>query len=181
MVRQGRTSELYVGLGNATNLGIGVFRSTNQGLSWSDFNGGTLAGSVSVRALGFRSTADSTVFAGGAHPTVATGQGVFEYSLFITRIGNQSQISPHDYTLNQNFPNPFNPVTRISYTLGKPDNVSIKVFDITGKAVRTIVNAYQTAGSYEVDFNGSELSSGVYFYKMQSGNFYEVRSMILMK
>lgn len=181
MVRPGRINELYVGLGNATNTGIGVYRSTNQGISWAEFNGGTLANTVSIRALNFRSTADSTVFAGGAHPTVASGQGVFEYSLFITGISNQSQINPHDYSLNQNFPNPFNPVTRINYSLGKPDNVTIKVFDITGKEITTIVNEYQTAGSYEVDFDGSGLSSGAYYYKMQSGNFYEVKSMILLK
>ena len=65
--------------------------------------------------------------------------------------------------------------------MGKPNNFLIKVFDITGKEITLIVNVYQTDGSYEVDFNGSGLSSGVYFYKMQSGNFYEVRSMILMK
>jgi len=181
MVRPGRTNELYAGLGNATNAGIGVYRSTDQGLSWFAFNGGTLANTVSVRALEFRSTADSTVFAGGAHPTLTTGQGVFEYSLFLTEIGSNNEIGPYAYSLHQNYPNPFNPVTKIGYTLSKSEFVTLKVFDISGREVRTIVNSYQNAGSHEINFDGSEIPSGAYFYKMEAGDFYEVRTMMLLK
>jgi len=88
---------------------------------------------------------------------------------------------PKEYSLNQNYPNPFNPVTKIKYDIPLNGNVSIKIYDINGRLIYTLINEYKTAGRYEIDFNGKNLSSGVYYYKIESGNFSQVRKMILIK
>ncbi|MBK8982691.1 MAG: T9SS type A sorting domain-containing protein [Ignavibacteria bacterium] len=89
--------------------------------------------------------------------------------------------SADNYKLSQNYPNPFNPQTIINYKLSKPGKVSLKVFDVLGNEVATIVNEKQNAGSYNVEFDGNELASGVYFYQLLLGNFTETRSMLLLK
>ncbi|MBV6477650.1 MAG: hypothetical protein HGGPFJEG_00391 [Ignavibacteria bacterium] len=78
-------------------------------------------------------------------------------------------------------PNPFNPSTSISYSLPQAGNVVLKVFDISGKAVKTLVNEFQSEGKYSVRFDGSSLSSGIYFYRLKSGDFIETKRMILIK
>jgi hypothetical protein len=87
----------------------------------------------------------------------------------------------YDYSLSQNFPNPFNPVTKINYAMPKQGFVSLKIYDITGREVKTLVNEFKHAGYYSVDFNGSYLASGVYFYRIQSGDFVSVKKMVLIK
>ncbi len=86
-----------------------------------------------------------------------------------------------DYALEQNYPNPFNPTTRISYSLPKAGNVVLKVYDILGKEVTTLVNGYNNEGQYIVEFDASKLSSGIYIYKLTSGNFTSVKKMQLVK
>jgi hypothetical protein len=93
---------------------------------------------------------------------------------------------PQTFSLEQNFPNPFNPVTTIQYSVRSQENkdvfsVLLKVYDILGNEVATIVNEEQFAGNYEVSFDARNLSSGVYFYKLESGSFVETREMILLK
>jgi hypothetical protein len=85
------------------------------------------------------------------------------------------------YKLAQNYPNPFNPATTISYTIPKSGLVSLKVFDIAGKEVATLVNEVKNAGSYNFKFNAANLSSGVYFYRLQAGEFVETKKMFLLK
>lgn len=86
-----------------------------------------------------------------------------------------------DYTLDQNFPNPFNPTTIISYTIPKDGMVTLKIFDALGREVETLVNERQTVGRYSVNFDASRLSSGVYFYRLVSGNYVSTKKMLLMK
>lgn len=91
-----------------------------------------------------------------------------------------------DYKLFQNYPNPFNPVTKIKFdipsnVIGQTSDVKLTVFDALGKEVATIVNEKLSAGSYEVEFDGSNFSSGIYFYKLEAGNFKETIRMILLK
>lgn len=88
---------------------------------------------------------------------------------------------PGEYRLDQNYPNPFNPSTKISFSLPHSANVSLKVFDMLGREIATLVNGYTNAGSHEVTFNASNLSSGIYFYKLVSGNFTEIKKMMLVK
>ncbi|HEY6436972.1 MAG TPA: T9SS type A sorting domain-containing protein [Ignavibacteriaceae bacterium] len=93
---------------------------------------------------------------------------------------NESNL-PNSYNLSQNYPNPFNPSTRISYNVGDPGLVQLKIFNSLGVEVATLVNEQQYSGNYEVDFNASRLSSGVYFYSLSVNNFTQTRKMILEK
>ena len=88
---------------------------------------------------------------------------------------------PMKFGLSQNYPNPFNPVTRIPYSIAENSFVSLKIYDVLGREVKTLVSEKQTAGEYEVLFNASDLNSGVYFYRLTSGNFTETKKLILLK
>lgn len=88
---------------------------------------------------------------------------------------------PVNFILNQNYPNPFNPVTTISYSLPKSDYVTLKVFDALGREVATLVNEYQTAGSYNATFAANNISSGVYFYRIESNGIVMTKNMIVVK
>ena len=96
-------------------------------------------------------------------------------------MNNISTIVPNNCSLSQNYPNPFNPSTKINFDIVKPGFVSLKVFDILGKEVATLVSENLSAGSYETDFDGSNLSSGVYFYRIETNEFTQVKKMILNK
>ncbi|QQS35393.1 MAG: T9SS type A sorting domain-containing protein [Ignavibacteriales bacterium] len=85
------------------------------------------------------------------------------------------------YELSQNYPNPFNPATQIVYSIEKPGNVSIKVYDVLGRVVTTLVDQFKTAGSHTINFDASNLSSGVYFYSIESGSFHATKKMMLIK
>lgn len=89
--------------------------------------------------------------------------------------------SPMQYSLSQNYPNPFNPATNITYSLGLGGNVKIIVYDLLGTQVSELVNSYKDAGSYTVSFDASSLSSGVYYYKMESGSYSDVKKMLIIK
>jgi hypothetical protein len=86
-----------------------------------------------------------------------------------------------DYQLYQNYPNPFNPSTVISYQTPSDNFVTLKVFDVLGREVAELVNTYKEAGTHSVEFNGSELSSGMYLYRIQIGSYVETRKLILQK
>jgi len=88
---------------------------------------------------------------------------------------------PNSYTLRQNYPNPFNPVTKISFDIPKKSFVSLSVYDILGKEVAKLINEEKAAGRYILDFNASNLSAGVYFYKLDAGNFTETKRMVVLK
>ncbi len=85
------------------------------------------------------------------------------------------------YTLEQNYPNPFNPVTTIKYQIPKAGNVSLKIYDILGNEVVTLVDAQKEVGRYEVSFDASSLASGVYIYRLLAGEFVNVKKMVLLK
>jgi hypothetical protein len=88
---------------------------------------------------------------------------------------------PTVYSLSQNYPNPFNPVTKINFAIPKQGLVTLKIYDVLGREVRTLVSEVKTPGNYAVDFNGAELSSGVYFYRLQSADFTDIKRMMLIK
>jgi len=91
----------------------------------------------------------------------------------------------NDFHLSQNFPNPFNPTTKIKYTIpvGAYGNtpLQIRLYDILGNEVATLVNQIQPAGEYEVEFSAEQLSSGIYFYKLQTGDFISTKKMLMIK
>ncbi len=86
-----------------------------------------------------------------------------------------------EYNLSQNYPNPFNPITSIKYEIPKQSHVELKVYDILGREISTIVNEEQVAGKHEAKFNGENLSSGVYIYKLKARNYLEIKKMMLLK
>ncbi|HQF44129.1 MAG TPA: T9SS type A sorting domain-containing protein, partial [Ignavibacteriaceae bacterium] len=87
----------------------------------------------------------------------------------------------NNFNLEQNYPNPFNPSTTIKYSVAERSNVNIKVYDMLGKEVASLVNTVKEAGSYEVNFNASNLASGMYVYTITAGNFTSSKKMMLMK
>ena len=89
--------------------------------------------------------------------------------------------NPYTFNLAQNYPNPFNPSTKISYTVAERNNVILKVYDMLGREVTTLVNTTKDAGNYEVNFDASNLASGLYIYKIQAGNFVQSKKMLLLK
>lgn len=94
---------------------------------------------------------------------------------------NDESAGVNDFSLEQNFPNPFNPSTRINYQIAKDNFVTLKVYDIIGNEVAALVNNQQPAGKYSVDFNSANLPSGVYLYRLQAGNYIQTRKMTLIK
>ena len=102
--------------------------------------------------------------------------GKFSYSEILS-----VDLTPETYSLSQNYPNPFNPTTAISYRLSALSNVKLVVFDLLGREVTTLVNEKKEPGNYSVNFNASNLTSGVYFYKITAGSFTETKKMTLVK
>ncbi len=98
-----------------------------------------------------------------------------------TTIGVTSDIIPDEFTLSQNYPNPFNPSTKIKFNIPQQSRVELKVYNVLGKEVMTLINDVKSAGGYEVEFDASSLASGTYFYKIQAGQFIDVKRMILIK
>ena len=130
--------------------------------------------------------------------TTITGQEIHFYRISsFDESGNESPFSnvvsnmvvgiadegtiPVSYTLYQNYPNPFNPVTSINYILPKESNTTLTIYNLLGREVAKLVNRVQPAGVYSVKWNASNVSTGVYFYKLQSGDFLQTRKMLLLK
>jgi len=105
--------------------------------------------------------------------------GSFEY--FPNAFGIEVEIAPSVFSLSQNYPNPFNPTTIIKYAMSSKQYASLKVYDVLGNEVATLVNKEKEAGIYEVEFNATGITSGIYFYKLQAGNFVETKKMIILK
>ena len=119
-------------------------------------------------------------------PSGVGGQFDVTYNTLITNIVADVPVIVDDFELSQNYPNPFNPSTKIKITIpsvGTRDRVSVllKVYDVLGNEVATIVNEEKPAGSYEVEFKGNNLSSGVYFYQLRAGSFIQTKKMLMIK
>lgn len=112
----------------------------------------------------------------------------YKYKSFTLLVGDENYIdsvrtalAPKSFSLFQNYPNPFNPATTIRYEIPKRSAVAVKVYNVLGELVRTLVDEVQQAGYYEVDFNGAGLASGVYFCRIEAGSFSQVKKMVLLK
>ena len=160
---------------------IGVYVSTNSGVNWSEFQNGMVDAAI---IMDLSISPDNRKLRAATH-----GKGVFEKDLLNPTVGISSNTNiVKDYILDQNYPNPFNNVTNIRYQIPRKSFVNIRVYDISGKEVGLILNESKSAGSYLIRFDAPELSSGIYFYKLQAvpennqGNSYvEIRKMILVK
>jgi photosystem II stability/assembly factor-like uncharacterized protein len=149
----------------------GIIRTTDGGNTWESFNSGLLEGSCGA-VLACNS--DGILFAG-------TGTKVYRTIQSTTDVANNDNNLPKQFTLSQNYPNPFNPSTKIRYQLPQSEKVTLKVYDIIGKEIAELVNEVKPAGKYEITFDAPQITTGVYFYSLQAGDFFETKKMILIK
>ena len=189
----------------------GVYRSTDKGMSWKQMNAGItdtdLVSSTAVKGGGifvgsfntgdiYESTNQGmswTIFATLGYPVrslfidqdnylyASSAARIFKSSSAVTSVSQNAQTMPRSFSLYQNFPNPFNPSTVISYQLPVNSVVTLKVYDILGRLVSTLVEDRQTAGNHSVTFNAGNLSSGVYFYRLSAGSFVQTKKLTLLK
>ena len=148
----------------------GVFASSNNGVSWTSINDGLT--DLSAISLVIH---NSNLFA-------ATSSGVWRRPLSeITSVQPVKRALPTSYNLAQNYPDPFNPSTKIMYSVPATGLVTLKVYNILGQEVATLFSGIRNAGNYEATFDGSKLASGVYFYRLQAGNHMLVKKMLMLK
>ena len=150
----------------------GVFRTTNWGVTWEDINNGMNHLRV------------SSLFISGDFLYASTMNGFWKCPLSaITSVENESlnRNRPINFGLSQNYPNPFNPSTVIKYQLPVNCVVMLKIFDLLGREVQTLINKLESAGNHSAIFNAGNLSSGVYFYQLKAGNFVETKKLLLLK
>jgi hypothetical protein len=114
------------------------------------------------------------------HESNNKGWKVLNYKEGTTAIEDEKQI-PRSFQLSQNYPNPFNPVTSINYSIPQPAKVELKVYDLLGQEVKTLVNEIKSPGEYTVKFDAGSLASGIYFYRIEAADFISTKKMILMK
>lgn len=172
----------YVHFPNNQYRGI-LYRTTNSGVNWffqiPDTSLSIVAQYGFINFTGKKygwCYANFPTYISGIHTTNGG------YTTFLTGVQQISTKIPNEFTLYQNFPNPFNPVTNIRYGLRIKKFVTLKIFDIMGKDISTLVNQTQNAGTYQTDFSGVNLSSGVYFYRLLiDGVLIDTKKMLLIK
>lgn len=149
-----------------------IYRSTNGGANWT--TAFTVTGAV-FQDIDF-------AIVGGCPKGWAVGNaGAIAKMTTTTGITSYNGEVPSSFDLKQNFPNPFNPTTNINFSIPKSGMVTLKVYNMLGKEVATLVNEVKTAGNYIVGFNASNLPSGAYFYRIEAGNFNDTKKMLLIK
>jgi hypothetical protein len=192
---QFKHSNLYSRKVNGNNIFQGIFNRSNPGnvtpryVMYKPYDGSSWVGSIIV--------SDSSISpTGSQNPVVielpgdvaaflyagSNGKYVyFDRQDWATGVNEINLASPDNYYLNQNYPNPFNPITKISWQSPVGSHQLLKVFDVLGNEVATLVDEYKEAGNYEVDFNAASLSSGVYFYQLNAGDYVKTMKMVLLK
>jgi hypothetical protein len=162
---------------NVVYLGsdIGVFISTNGGTDWNPFMDG-LPDAILVADLGI-CTANGTLRA------ATHGSGLWQRTLYSVATSVEEELPPlpNSIKLNQNYPNPFNPTTKLSFVVGHSSLVSLKVFDILGKEVATLVNEVKQPGEYEVEWNAESMPSGIYFYRISTEKTSITKKMMMVR
>ena len=148
-----------------------VYKTTNSGTNWFQLQ---MPMTDDFTAFSFPSndTGYVSTVSGYVHKTITGG---------VSFININPGIVPENYSLMQNFPNPFNPVTNIQFQVASSKFIKLVVYDLFGREVKTLVNEYKQAGTYQVNFNAEGLSSGIYFYKMTAGDFSETKKLVLIK
>ena len=154
------------------------FANTNN---WSGNDWGNASGLTGFASLttGGKPNLSFTMPAAGSYDIYFDDRNL-QYSIG-SKISGVSETAPPHYELRQNYPNPFNPVTLITYSLGQGGLVTLKIFDILGQEIKTLIHEYKSAGSYQITFNASNFPSGIYFYSISTGSFISTKKMLLMK
>ncbi|HED37679.1 MAG TPA: T9SS type A sorting domain-containing protein [Ignavibacteria bacterium] len=161
------------------NINPGVYKSSDGGNTWNNITGNLSHTLIDFIKLNPNNTSQLFVGTGGG--------GLWARNL-VTGIEEDNVSFPAKFGLHQNYPNPFNPSTTISYSIpsvGRNLSVLLKVYDVLGREVATLVNEEKSAGIYKVNFNASSLASGIYFYRIitgsANGGFVQTKKMILLK
>ncbi len=163
--------------GEINNKGFAIERRSKEG-QYSEI--GFVKGSGTSNSANSYSYSDNNLPAGKY--TYRLKQTDYNGNYKYYELSNEVNIgTPAKFSLSQNYPNPFNPSTKISFEIPKDGFVTLKIYDISGKQVHTLINGVKTAGYYNVNFNASRLSSGIYFYSISSGEFSSVKKMSLIK
>ena len=136
---------------------------------------------VNGKALSVRPDNNGYVYSAGEAETPAGDVDLFSVKLSKTTSVETETVVPENFELFQNYPNPFNPSTRIQYRILSLAKVTLKVYDLLGNEVAILVDEYKSAGTYDVDFNGESLNSGIYFYTLNAGNFTQTKKLVLLK
>ncbi|MBM4157428.1 MAG: T9SS type A sorting domain-containing protein [Ignavibacteria bacterium] len=170
------SSSVYSLIVNSNNIfagtNNGIYLSTNNGVNWSEKNQGFVTTPV-VDAL---IIVNNFIYAG------TSTQSIWRRSLSdIIGIQKISENVPEFYSLGQNYPNPFNSMTNVKFQMLNGGMAKITVYDVLGKEVITLVNEKLAPGTYEIRFDGGNLSSGIYFYRMTTGNFVQTKKMLMIK
>jgi len=152
----------------------------NSQVNWSGFsNGFGLTSSANSATMSLAGQSFAGTSTNGDSKIIS---GFLAYSsIIVTDISDEQEIVPTVYKLNQNYPNPFNPSTVISWQLPISSHVLLKVYDILGNEVATLVNENKEVGYYETNFDGSELASGMYIYRLVAENYISTKKMLLIK
>ncbi|MCL5031472.1 MAG: S8 family peptidase [Bacteroidetes bacterium] len=204
----GFNSMVATALISSTNYGYWGILNSDTGSVWGIYNGFTSAEKWQAISSGIgkqkAGVGDISEVTSGGPYTISAGQTLIaafaiaagnsltdlrtainnarlKYQSIPTLVENNSNQIPFTYSLMQNYPNPFNPSTFIKYQIAKEAHVTLKIYDVLGREVEKLVDEEKPAGNYTVNFNASLLSSGVYFYKITSGNYSAAKKMVLMK
>jgi hypothetical protein len=160
----------FTDINNGTIAGSKIFRTTDGGTTWNQQGPAILI--FSVKFI----DANNGMAVGSNGTILRTTNGG------ITFIGNDNNKTiPKEFVLAQNYPNPFNPTTTINYSIPKAGQVKLTIYNTIGSKVATVVNEYKPAGNYSVKFIVSNLASGIYLYKLESGNYSAAKKFILLK
>lgn len=153
--------------------------------NWIKFNPASNDSAGMISTFGAKSGVDSNyffLFGGYKNPNVVSSAGKYTFGTLppIGIVAANNNI-PAEFILYQNYPNPFNPYTILRFAIPNSTDVSLTVYDILGREVNVLINEFTKAGEYEIRFDGSSLSSGIYFYTLQSGDFRKTHKMLLIK
>ncbi len=160
--------------------GQGVYRSTNYGDNWELISNGLPSPAIDINSLAVDS--EDYLYAG------TNGKSIFKTTTSTVTSVEVNRDIPTSFSLEQNYPNPFNPSTKISWQIPASLNpsqggtlVTLKVYDMLGKVMVTLVNEEESAGTYAIEFNASQLASGIYFYQLTAGEFKQTKKMVLLR
>ncbi len=158
-------SNLFAAIG-----GDGIFQTSDNGVSWKSVTANL---NSSYESLAIK----------GTDIYVCTFYEIWKRPLseMITSVNNTSDNLPNEYSLKQNYPNPFNPSTTIKYSVPRLSVVQIKIYDLVGREIKTLISEEKQAGNYEIKYNASDIASGIYFCKMITNGFNQTKKIILIK
>jgi hypothetical protein len=162
------TNFVFDNAGNIiANNSKGIFKSTDNGITWNLIDSTLIPTSMTIDNNGYLFVATNN-------------QGLFQYLQKTTAVDKSVNLIPQQFLLEQNYPNPFNPSTVISYQIPKASHVLLKIYDVLGREISTLINKEQVPGNYKVEIKG-QISSGIYFYRLTTGDFSQTKKMMMLK